>query len=220
MKDICFFRLSNKVEGFWANPTSGFGNICDEQPLPYFKLKNYDISPRLGGEVGKNLYNEKIIPLPYGKLKNSWPIKQRFFNLRRKKTNLYWKRIFESNCPSNKLFLFYSQLNYKIKKRSFIGQCPIMIFKRKFVIEGRNFKVFDKIIFKENISYEYLHINPLLKLNIDIKNVLDIKTSLKPNTKTEFQSSTGKAIYTSHRIDNCKFSKGDQLNTNIEYIFL
>ena len=80
MNPIIKINLPNKeVEGFWAVPTSGYGHICDEQPLPYLRKNNSDLSPRMGGEEGKNNYTEQIIPLPYGKLLKDWPIRQRFF---------------------------------------------------------------------------------------------------------------------------------------------
>ena len=220
MKDLYFFRLSNGAEGFWATPTSGFGHICDEQPLPYFKYKRKDISPRLGGEEDNYEYTKKIIPLPYGKLKKPWPIKQRIFNINRKRTNIYWRNFFKSNCSRDRLFLFYSQLNFIKIKNSFLGESPLLNFERKFILKKNNLRVLDTIKFKHNLSFDYLLVNPLIKQDFDYSNILKIKTSLKPNKIISFKSSTGPAIYSSHQINNCNFSKGDELNTNIYYEFL
>ena len=220
MQDLSFFRLNNFVEGFWALPTSGFGNICDEQPLPYFKYKNIDISPRLGGELGQNNYDEKIIPLPYGKLKNVWPIKQRLFNLNRKRTNLYWKKFFENRCPKNKLFTFNSQLNFYFKNMDIYGYSPLINFIREFKIKENSLKVIDKIKFKKNLDFDYFIINPLIRLNLNEPDLMRIKTSLKHNMMINFRSSTGDAIYTSHRMNNCKFKKGNEIHTEIFYRFI
>ena len=220
MKDIAFIKLNNGLESFWALPTSGFGNFCDEQPLPYLKFKNIDISPRLGGEVGQNNYDEKVIPLPYGKLKNNWPIKQIIFNFKRKRTNLYWRNLFENRCPKNKLFFFNSQLNFYFKNKNIYGNSPLINFLREFKINEKNIKVIDKIKFKKNLEFDYLIVNPLIRLNFNSTNLLKIETSLKHNLKINFKSSTGDAIYTSHKINNCKFNKGNEIHTELLYKFL
>ena len=212
IKKISLSKFS--IEGFWAIPTSGYGNVCDEQPLPYLRNKYGDLTPRLGGEINENNYSPEIVPLPHGKLTKKWPISQRFFNLNRRKINLYWKNIFKSKCNRKKIFLFFEQLNFRYVKNGFQGDCPLLIMKRFFNISNCNIIVEDEINFKEKIEFDYFHINPFIEIE---KNNLLIETSYKCNFKKNFKSSTGVGTFRSYLIKNCIFKKNESIKYNYKY---
>ena len=203
------------IEGFWVIPSSGFGHLCDEQPLPYLKQKYNDLTPRLGGELNINNYSEKIVPLPYGELKNDWPLRQRIFNLFRRKINIYWRNIFNSRCNKKKLFYFVEQLNYKEIKNGFLGSCPCLQMKRRFKVYENHIEVRDEIFFKKKLSFKYFNICPYIFF--EEEKLISIETSLKPNNKIHFSSSTGEAFFNSHTIKNVEFNRKDSLK--YKYVF-
>ena len=218
MNEIKKIKYHNEIEGFWAVPTSGFGHLCDEQPLPYLRRKDQDLTPRLGGEINANNYSERIIPLPYGKLSGSWPKKQKFFNFTRRKINIYWKNIFKSRCNKERIFYFYDQLNYKGFKNGFEGKCPILTMKRIFQIEEKRILVKDIINFKENLEFNYFHLNPYIFFKSK-KEFVKISTSNNTNYQESFKSSTGEGVFSSYLIKNCKFKKSEIIRYSYEYKF-
>ena len=219
MEDLRFFNLNNDIEGFWAKPGSGFGHICDEQPLPYLRSNNIDLSPRLGGEENENNYTTKVVPLPYGNLSQKWPLKQKIFNFFRKPINIYWRKFFISKCPKNKLFLFLDQLNYKITNYGFTGNCPLIFYERMFELGTFYIHVKDSITFKEDICFENLIINPVIRFKDEVDIPYKIKTSHELNTSFEFKSSSGEALWNGHKIHNCRFKKFEKINYTITYTF-
>ena len=209
-----FIIEKNKTEGFWAIPTSGYGHICDEQPLPYLRNNYGDLTPRLGGENNENNYSSEIIPLPYGKLKNKWPTIQRIFNINRRKINIYWRYIYKSRCNSERIFFFYDQLNYKSIKNGFKGECPLVFFKRIFSVTKIDIIIQDEILFKKNIEFEYFHFNSYLDLQS--KNIR-IETTYECNFLKRFKSSTGNGVFRSFIKRDCIFKKNQIIKYKYRY---
>ncbi len=215
MNQIKKFHIEkNKTEGFWAIPTSGYGHLCDEQPLPYLRNNYGDLTPRLGGENNENNYSSEIIPLPYGKLTNKWPIIQRIFNINRRKINIYWRNIYKSRCNPERIFFFYDQLNYKPIENGFKGESPLVFIKRIFSVSKIDILIEDKIIFKENIKFDYFHLNSYLDLQNEY---IRIETTYDCNFFKRFKSSTGNAVFRSFIKRNCKFNKNQTIKYKYRY---
>ncbi len=119
----------------WAPPTSGFGKACDEQPLPFVVGPRGEETPRFGGEAGAQDTGVETLPLPGGRLAQSWPWSQRLFNLPRRRVNLYWRYLFETRTPAEGDFYFAEQLNFHNTRGGFAGSCPLVRFWRRFRLQ-------------------------------------------------------------------------------------
>jgi len=103
-------KLDGGASVIWAVPLSGYGHIADEQPLPYIHYKGNELTPRFGGEEGQAGCGLHTTGLPWGTLKNRWPLSQRIFNTFRRNINIYWRNIFVSRCRAENFFIFLNNL--------------------------------------------------------------------------------------------------------------
>ncbi|EJG0778697.1 hypothetical protein [Vibrio parahaemolyticus] len=201
---------SEHYEAVWAVPMSGFGHIADEQPLPYIHISGRECSPRFGGEF-VSITN---LPLPYGTLRLGWPWKQRFFNLFRKRVNIYWREIFNTFTREDKLFALYEQCEFKATSNGFAGKSPVIYFKRTFSFGKEFIDVKDIITFKERIDFEFfVYSNFCFNKGSEIV----ITASENSNFKNEFETSTGKAITKGKKLENVSFKPGETLQCRLRY---
>ncbi len=207
-------KLGGGATVIWATPLSGYGHIADEQPLPYIHYKGNELTPRFGGEEGQVGSEPHTVGLPWGVLKNKWPLKQRIFNIFRKNINIYWRNIFVSRCKVDDFFYFLEQLEYKPSLQGFTGECPLIHFERKFFIEGASVQVEDTIVFKRSVSFEVFY-----PVNIPLFDSSLIKfTSKKSLIKKGNQcSSAGEAVMHVLKKNNTKFKKGSTLIYQYKY---
>jgi len=138
---------------FWAVPTSGFGEPCDEQPLPLIVGPDGAETPRYGGQAGWDGTGWETLPLPSGRLAQPWPFSQRLFNLPRRRVNLYWRHAFQSRTPADGQFLFATQLSYRATPSGFVGRCPLVRFERQFRLEDEAIRVVDRIRFRRRLRF-------------------------------------------------------------------
>lgn len=133
------------VDVVWAIPTSGYGHLADEQPLPYIHCAGFELTPRFGGEASWPECAPQTLGMPWGILKQPWPIAQRLFNFPRRSVNLYWREFRRSRNDKNGQFLFLNQLDYKRLDEGFLGRSPVVKFRRHFMVEARRVAVHDLI---------------------------------------------------------------------------
>jgi hypothetical protein len=202
------------AEVIWSIPLSGFGHVADEQPLPYIHHNGIELTPRYGGEEALTASSIESLPLPYGKLKESWPFKQKTFNLIRKKINIYWRNIFATFCRNDKMFYFLEQLKFTGNDRGFVGASPLLIFSREIIISDNGLIVNDKISVLKAIEFEYFHISPYAELP---NTLCEIQVSRNINNEKQISSSTGKAIWKSELMKNVKFNAGEEIKWQYLY---
>ncbi|GIB53080.1 hypothetical protein VCSRO187_3472 [Vibrio cholerae] len=199
-----------KYDAVWATPLSGYGHLADEQPLPYIHMNGVEKTPRFGGEF----ISKKHIPLPMGVLKSNWPLKQRIFNLFRKRVNIYWREVFSSFSRADKYFYFYEQCRYKNTENGFLGSSPIIQFERSFFFEEDTILVKDHLAFKEKIEFHNLLIAQYcMSSGSDIA----IKSTRQPNFVLDFKSSTGSSKIFGTQLNNVVFYPGDEIEWQIHY---
>lgn len=150
----------------WAVPTSGYGHVADEQALPFINVAGEELTPRLGGEPDQCPF--EAIGLPWGKLTNSWPMRQRLHNYPRKAINRYWRELFKSRNRSDGRFLFGEQLDYKRTTDGYIGRSPLIHHQRSFRISGRSIEVCEVIDFRNPVEFD-LFAPVVLPLHVDWK---------------------------------------------------
>jgi len=207
-------KLKCGAEVIWSVPLSGFAHVADEQPLPYIHFNGVELTPRYGGEESLVASSIESLPLPYGKLKKNWPIKQKIFNLTRKKINIYWRNIFTTLCRSDKMFYFLEQLKFNGSRDGFVGVSPILVFSREFKFTDDSIIVNDKISFLKSVEFEYFHLSPYAMLPASCCEIL---LSQNINNEKEISSSTGKAIWKSKLINNVKFNAGEKIEWQYLY---
>lgn len=218
MSKIIKNKLSNGVEIIWAVPLSGFGHVADEQPLPYLHINNNELTPRFGGEEANVESALPSLPLPFGKLSEDWPIRQKIFNASRKKVNIYWRNIFKSFCRRDRVFYFAEQLNYLSIKNGFLGESPVLSFKRTFQIKNNSIFVEDKIIFKVDIKFEEFFLCPWAEFPREKSfMVCFISSSLPVNYTKTIKSSSGQALWHANRVNDVFYKKGDIITWNYLY---
>jgi hypothetical protein len=216
------FKLSKGIEGFWSVPTSGYGHTADEQPLPYMELGGVPLTPRFGGEEAFETSNNDSLPLPYGFLRDEWPIKQKIFNLFRRRINIYWRNLFKSRCRVDKKFLFIEQMNFEAMNFGFVGESPVARFERAFQINKTSIIVHDKIVLKQKISFQEFVVLSIPTLCCEQKkkilkaHILDSFEGASSRTK-KIQSSTGWADVTEMFYKQKIFRKNDVLNISYQY---
>lgn len=207
-------KLKCGAEVVWSVPLSGFGHVADEQPLPYIHFNGVELTPRYGAEEALITSSIESLPLPYGKLKNNWPIQQRFYNLIRKRINIYWRNIFSTFCRNDKLFYFIEQLKFTGNRHGFCGKSPLLIFDRSFTFSDDCITVNDKIKFLERIEFEYLHVSPYAEFLISS---CEIQVNQDINNEKLISSSTGKAIWKSKLLNNVIFNSGEEISWQYQY---
>ncbi|NOH45056.1 hypothetical protein F0259_14750 [Vibrio cyclitrophicus] len=207
-------KLKCGAEVIWSVPLSGFAHVADEQPLPYIHCNGVELTPRFGGEEALTASSVESLPLPYGKLKKNWPIKQRLFNLTRKKINIYWRNIFATFCRNDKIFYFLEQQKFTGNKGGFVGVSPLLVFSREFKFADNRIIVNDKITFLKNIEFEYFHISPYAELSTSF---CEIKANQDINNEKQISSSTGKAVWKSKLLNNVKFNAGEEITWQYLY---
>ena len=138
----------------WAVPTSGYGHVADEQPLPFITESGEELTPRLGGEP--NQCPAEAIGLPWGKLAHAWPWRQRIHNWPRRALNRYWREIFQTRNRSDGRFLFWEQLNYCRRPDGFHGDSPMVMHRRAFKVAASHVEVLDELTFKQSVHFEQL----------------------------------------------------------------
>ena len=106
MHDLKRHQLADGVEAVWAVPSSGFGHVADELPLPFLTRSGLEQTPRFGGEESELISGQLSLPAPYGYLDRPWPWQQRLFNLPRRRANIYWRNLFLSRCNPQRFFSF------------------------------------------------------------------------------------------------------------------
>lgn len=211
-------QLSNGVQVIWSTPLSGFGHIADEQPLPYLHSNNIELTPRFGGEEQCESSGIDSIPLPYGKLTNTWPWRQRLFNLLRRRVNIYWRNILQSRCRSDRYFYIIEQLKFKEVIDGFVGYSPVLDFYRSFVFQDNEIIVNDKIIFNMTVAFDEFYACPWAEFDsYNSEMYCQITPSLIGNYRFPIQSSSGNAIWHAHKMNNVQFNKGEILSWNYQY---
>ena len=133
------------VDVVWAVPTGGYGHLADEQSLPYLHRTGLELTPRFGGEASWPACAPQTLGLPWGILKQPWPMAQRVFNGPRRAINRYWREIFRSRNDKSGLFLFWDQLDYQRTDQGFKGCSAVARFERRFIVEPRRIEVHDSI---------------------------------------------------------------------------
>jgi len=207
-------RLKCGAEVVWSIPLSGFGHIADEQPLPYIHHNGLELTPRYGGEEALTASSVESLPLPYGKLKKSWPLKQKIFNLTRKKINIYWRNIFSTFCRNDKVFYFLEQMKFSGNDMGFVGFSPLLIFSREIIADGDSLIINDKLSVVREIEFEYLHISPYAELP---DSLCDIKVTQHINNEKSISSSTGKATWKSKLLNDVKLNAGEEIKWQYHY---
>ena len=212
-------QLDCGAEVVIAIPTGGFGHAADEQPLPYIKQQDYDLTPRFGGDESFLESGYDSLPLPKGKLTTGWPFKQSLFNFYRRRINIYWRNVFKSFNNHKPDFMFARQLNFKSSNNGFIGICPIINFKREFKFGYNVVEVSDFIEFKSTIKFEYFNFAHFASFT-EASTSIEITTDKKPNQQKKMTSSSGKFQLNYHKLKNIQFKKGDLLTSKITYRIL
>lgn len=214
-------QLDDLTQVIWAKPTSGFGHLADEQPLPYLHRNDLELTPRFGGEEATPVCSPKTAGLPYGVLDQAWPIRQRIFNFPRRPINLYWRNILRSRAESDGGFLFLNQLRFSAEKDGFTGASPILTFKRKFVLGGDSVRVEDVTTFRLPVKFSrfYPVVVPLFpEWGLDGNKAPWLDCSgfvLKPRGRQ--QSSAGNAVLWSEGLTNVGFAAGDKIERSYTY---
>lgn len=152
MKGVVTKSLANGAEMVWAVPTGGFGHAADEQPLPYIRYKGCSVTPRYGGDESFSDAGYASLPLPRFTLVDPWPLRQKLFNLFRKRINIYWRNLFASVCRKNGDFFFGEQLNYKLVKDGFYGKSPVVLHIRTFEVLKSQIRIIDVLEFKMQVE--------------------------------------------------------------------
>lgn len=211
--NIIVKELDNGAEAVWAVPLSGYGHVADEQPLPYIHYHGKELTPRFGGEESRYESSIASLPLPYGKLGDNWPIKQRLFNMSRKRMNIYWRNLFNSFCNREGNFYLLEQLLFRPIENGFIGKSPLFTFKREFLIED-TIAVNDTLIAHADINFAHFHFAPYAQIP---DSLCLIKTNHSTNFEKVIASSTGSAVWRSDMQKNVKFKSGDVLTWQYLY---
>lgn len=146
-------RLSPQSVAVWAVPTSGYGHAADEQPLPFISVDGEELTPRFGGESGQTGTDRSLLGLPWGVLGQAWPWHQRWFNLPRRRVNLYWREVFRSRTPSDGRLLFADQLAFQAIPNGFEGTSPILAFRRTFACGVDHVSVTDHVTFRVALRF-------------------------------------------------------------------
>lgn len=151
---IRMVHLSPRVAAVWAVPTSGYGHAADEQPLPYITVDGHELTPRFGGEPGRGLTDRAHLGMPYGVLAQAWPLRQRVFNLPRRRVNLYWREAFRSRTPPDGQLLLLDQLSFRPTHDGFEGSSPILAFRRAFTCGAHHLEIVDRLTFRTPLRFE------------------------------------------------------------------
>lgn len=199
----------------WAIPSSGFGHAADEQPLPYIRYKGKSLSPRFGGDESLSMAGYDSLPLPRFNLINGWPLSQQFFNLRRRRVNIYWRNIFKNPCNKDGAFLFAEQLNYRATADGFVGVCPLVKHLRRFKVEGNRIGVFDEIRFQKSLCFEQFFPFTLLGDN----DYLSCSSSFKKSELTllSISSSVGQCSMQRVASSLTRVLRGDKVCSSASY---
>lgn len=147
--------LDGRTDVMWAVPTSGFGHLADEQPLPFIYRDGVGLTPQCGGDAALVDCGPTRVGLPYGLLRGNWPLAQRVFNLPRRSLNLYWRNAFKSRSRRDRLFFFHEQLNFVPTASGFQGECPFIRFERRIWPEKGAVTVTDDLVFLKSIDFEW-----------------------------------------------------------------
>lgn len=144
------------TEVAWATPTSGYGHVADEQPLPYIHRDGLELTPRFGGEESLPTCAPETAGLPRGILAEGWPTRQRLFNVTRRSANLYWRNLFRSRTPADRRFLFLHQLDFRPRDDGFVGACPLLRLERRFLVGAQAVEVRDTVTFERPVRFSSL----------------------------------------------------------------
>lgn len=197
-------------EAIWATPLSGYGHISDEQPLPYIHMSGKEMTPRFGGEN----VSLKDLPLPYGVISSNWPLKQRIFNLFRKRINIYWRELFKSFTRKDNLFSLYQQCNFYQTSTGFKGVSPVVEFERIFTFSDYRIDIIDTLTFLTKMDFsEFIYCN----FSENIESLIKITSSENLNFTSSFTSSTGEAHIKGVKLENISFLSGESLQCHLQY---
>ena len=218
---IVRYRIDATTDVLWATPTSGYGYVADEQPLPYVHRAGIELTPRFGGEETIACCAFETVGLPHGILATSWPVVQRWFNLPRRAVNLYWRNILQSRTRPDRRFLFMHQLDFKPIPDGFIGHCPMACFERRFIFESAGVRVEDMLTFRLNIRFSQFYpvVIPLFEeWSIDSSSPLRLEcTGFQLEPCGMQQSSSGMAILWVERLRDVVFAAGERLERSYTY---
>lgn len=221
MSSIQRRQLTDGTDVVWAIPLSGMGHVADEQPLPYLHKHGVELTPRFGGEEQYSKSGLTSLPLPYGYLANSWPWRQRIFNLPRRRINIYWRNIFKDATRNDRLFHFLTQLNYFEINNGFQGHSPSVTFQRVFSVSDNSIEVHDSIEFKENIHFLEFYLCPWAEFQTEAASYkCKISTSMKANHSYLIESSSGIAIWNARKVVDVKYKKGDRLAWSYSFLVM
>ncbi|NBD19545.1 hypothetical protein GTZ97_02505 [Aquabacterium fontiphilum] len=146
-------QLSPRVTAAWATPTSGYGHVADEQPLPFLTADGLELTPRFGGEPGQPGTERAQLGLPYGVLDQAWPLRQRLFNWPRRRVNLYWRELFRTRTPADGRLLILDQLSFRSTPDGFEGASPILAFRRAISGGPDHLTVVDHLSFRTALRF-------------------------------------------------------------------
>jgi len=206
---------------FWAVPTSGYGEPCDEQPLPFIAGPHEAETPRYGGEAGWPGTGWETLPLPSGRLAQPWPLAQRLFNLPRRRVHLYWRNLFRSRTPADRQLLFATQLSFRATRSGFAGRCPLVRFEREFHSEEEAIRVVDRIRFLKRLRFELF--TPVVIALFPETPVIESAPSRRPDRLClevdgfrlaklgGHRSSTGEAVLWGEQLEDVCFRRGDEI---------
>jgi hypothetical protein len=196
---------------FWAVPTSGFGEPCDEQPLPLVVGPDGAETPRYGGQAGWEGTGWETLPLPSGRLAQPWPLSQRLFNLPRRRVNLYWRHVFRSRTPADGQFLFATQLSFRATPSGFAGRCPLVRFGRQFRLEDEAIRVVDRMRFRRRLRFATFTPVVIALLPETPERVCLEVDGFRLAQIGDIRSSTGDAVLWGERLEDVCFSRGDEI---------
>ncbi len=214
-------HLDSETEVVWATPTSGYGHLADEQPLPFIYFRGLGITPQFGGEVGWVECGPTRLGLPYGLLSQSWPLAQRVFNIPRRSLNLYWRNAFSSRCRTDRLFFLHEQLDFAPIGSGFRGTCPLMHFERTFHLGKGVAKVRDVLVFRKALDFAWFApvVLPLFNewgVNGDRLPRVDVG-NIELNSAGAQCSAAGTAALWTEKLEQASFAAGERLERYYSY---
>lgn len=221
---ISHHQVADCTNVVWATPTSGFGHLSDEQPLPYIHHQGVAITPMVGGDASLPDCGPATLGLPFGLLSQQWPVAQRLFNLTRRPINLYWRNVFKSRCSSDQLFYLHQQLHFTATPSGFRGACPLMQFERSFAVTAGRVHVTDILLFRKTLKFERfaLVVLPLFsEWRINGKTLPVLETTgfeLQPSGLQ--RSAAGTATLWLEQMSQKTFVAGDLLQREYSYRWL
>ena len=213
--------VDEQTDVTWATPSSGYGHVADEQPLPYVHRAGIELTPRFGGEESSPGCRPEITGLPSGVLAQPWPVAQRVFNLSRRTVNRYWRNLLRSRTPRGPEFLFIHQLDFRPIVDGYIGTCPLLRFRRQIGVADSCIRVDDDLLFRRQMQFSVLDL-------VVVPLFPDWRTDREGSRRLECdgfrvkplcpqESSAGCATVWVERLVNVSFGVGDRVKRRYTY---